>query len=171
MLHKSLKNIYRMWYHTVYKENICPVIFSWMMEWCFYPQFCAGDNLGEWDEFWYETCPRCRIVRSTCSPAVQCASTVKLLPPPHTLLFWVNYIYTKLTILLASLDLGLSVGSLDAESLFRLIILVINKHEDLNMARRHTGRKPQTDHRSLPCSNIQPRLLELHQVRAVCLYL
>ena len=46
-------------------------------EWCFRLQYCtvrlywAGDNLGYWDEFWYESCPRCRIDHLTCWPAVQ----------------------------------------------------------------------------------------------------
>ena len=41
-------------------------------------------NLGStWDRrwIWYEWCYRCRINRSTCWPAVQCASTVPCLPP------------------------------------------------------------------------------------------
>ena len=50
------------------------------------PHFCmvrvywAGDNLGKWDEFWYETCPRCMINHSTCWSAVQWTTTVPRLP-------------------------------------------------------------------------------------------
>ena len=31
----------------------------------------AGDNIGWWDEFRYESCPWCRMDRSTCWPAVR----------------------------------------------------------------------------------------------------
>ena len=56
-------------------------------EWCFKPRFCtvnlhcAGDNLGEWDEFCYESCSWGRIDRSTCWPVVQRATTVPRMPP------------------------------------------------------------------------------------------
>ena len=43
--------------------------------------YWAGDNLGEWDEFCYESWPWCRIDRSTFWPAVQRATTVKRIPP------------------------------------------------------------------------------------------
>ena len=42
-----------LWLHQRRRQN----------EWCFRPQFCsvklywAGNNLGEWDEFCYESCP------------------------------------------------------------------------------------------------------------------
>ena len=55
--------------------------------WRFRPRFCtvrlncAGDNLGEWDEFCCESWPRRRIDRSTCWPAVQRATTVPQMPP------------------------------------------------------------------------------------------
>ena len=57
-------------------------------EWCFRPRFCtvrfykAGDNLGYWDEFWCESCPRCRIDYSTFWSAVQHATIVLRLPLP-----------------------------------------------------------------------------------------
>ena len=61
---------------------------SWMNkkwnEWCFRPWFCTvrlRDNLGEWDEFCYESCLWCRIDRSTCWPVVQCATIVPWMPP------------------------------------------------------------------------------------------
>ena len=47
-------------------------------DWCFKPRFCtvrqywAGDNLGKWDEFCFESCPWRRINRSTWWPVVQC---------------------------------------------------------------------------------------------------
>ena len=56
-------------------------------DWCFRPRFCivrlysAWENLGVWVEFCYESCPWCRIDRSTCWPAVRCTSTV---PRTHT---------------------------------------------------------------------------------------
>ena len=56
-------------------------------EWCFRPQSCpirlnwAGDNLGKWDEFWYESCPWYRIDRLTSWPALQRTTTVLRLPP------------------------------------------------------------------------------------------
>ena len=40
-------------------------------EWCFRPWYCSvrlcwtRDNLGKWDESWYETCHRFRVHRST----------------------------------------------------------------------------------------------------------
>ena len=37
--------------------------------------YWARDNLGEWDEFCYESCPWPRINRSTCWPAVQHCTT------------------------------------------------------------------------------------------------
>ena len=46
------------------------------MKWnerCFSPQFCTvmphwvRDNLGRWDEFWNESCPRCRIDPNMCT--------------------------------------------------------------------------------------------------------
>ena len=53
-----------------------------MNEWCLRPRLCtvrlnwAGDKLG--DELCYKSCPWRRIDLSTCWPAVQCATTVKL---------------------------------------------------------------------------------------------
>ena len=44
--------------------------------------YWAGDNLGKWDEFWYESCPWCRIGSSSCCPAFQCAIIV--LRTPHS---------------------------------------------------------------------------------------
>ena len=41
----------------------------------------AGDNLGEWDEVWCESCPLRRIDRSTCRQAVQGATIVPRMPP------------------------------------------------------------------------------------------
>ena len=41
----------------------------------------TGDNMGYWDEFCYESCSWCRIDRLTCSPVVQCATTVPRVPP------------------------------------------------------------------------------------------
>ena len=43
----------------------------------------ARDNLGR-DQFWSESCPRCRVNPSTCWPAVQCITTVLRLPPTNT---------------------------------------------------------------------------------------
>ena len=43
--------------------------------------YWAGDNLGKWDEFCHESCPWHRIDRSTCWPAVLCATTVPQMPP------------------------------------------------------------------------------------------
>ena len=43
--------------------------------------YWAEDNLGEWDEFYYESCPRRRIDSSTCWPAVHRATTVPWMPP------------------------------------------------------------------------------------------
>ena len=47
---------------------ICVVIRTMITNgWCFRPQSCtvrlywADDNLGYWDEFYYESCPWCRI--------------------------------------------------------------------------------------------------------------
>ena len=61
---------------------------EWMNEWMIgvlghdsAPLYCAGDNLGEYDEFCYESCPWCRIDRSTFWPAVQRATTVPRTPP------------------------------------------------------------------------------------------
>ena len=36
-----------------------------------------------WDEFWHESCPWCRIDRSTCWPAVQRATTVPRMPQTY----------------------------------------------------------------------------------------
>ena len=53
---------------------------------CLRPRFSTvkrnqdGYNLGLWDEFGYQTLPKCRIDISTCWPAVQHASTVLRLP-------------------------------------------------------------------------------------------
>ena len=43
--------------------------------------YWAEDNLGEWDEFCYESCPWRRIDHSTCWPVVQRATTVPEMPP------------------------------------------------------------------------------------------
>ena len=43
--------------------------------------YWAGENLDEWDEFCYESCPWRRIDHSTCWPAVQRATTVPWMPP------------------------------------------------------------------------------------------
>ena len=67
-------------------------------DWCFRPQLCTvrlnctGDNLGEWDEFCYKTCPRCRINRSTCWPAVR-HITIELQIPPQCTLFCFWYLF------------------------------------------------------------------------------
>ena len=42
--------------------------------------YCAGDNLGSWDEFCYASCPSCRIDLSTCWPVAQRATTVPRMP-------------------------------------------------------------------------------------------
>ena len=53
----------------------------------FRPRFCtvrlywAGNNLGESDEFCYDSCPWRRIDRSHCWPVVQHATTVPRMPP------------------------------------------------------------------------------------------
>ena len=75
-------------------------------DWCFRPRFYtvrlywAGDNLGEWDESCYESCPWCRIDHSTCWPVVQRATNVPQMPP-HTCMYYIYvcvyiniYIYT-----------------------------------------------------------------------------
>ena len=46
--------------------------------------YLTGDNLGECDEFCNESCPWCRIDRSTCWPAVQRA-TMPRIPPADIL--------------------------------------------------------------------------------------
>ena len=43
--------------------------------------YWARDNLGEWDEFCYISCPWCRINCSTCWPTFQHATTVPRMPP------------------------------------------------------------------------------------------
>ena len=56
-------------------------------QWCFRPWLCtvrlswARDYLGKWDEFCYESCPWCRIDRSTCWFAVQSTTTVPWMLP------------------------------------------------------------------------------------------
>ena len=60
-------------------------------EWCFSPQICtvslywAGDSLGQWDGFCYESCPKCRIDRSTYWSAAQCITIVLWTPAMTTL--------------------------------------------------------------------------------------
>ena len=85
------------WWRSVHRQTHhlgdCPLALShssgiheWTNEWCSRPQFCtirlhqARNNLGWWDEFWYEWCPRCSINHSTRWAAVQHASTVLQLP-------------------------------------------------------------------------------------------
>ena len=59
---------------------------EWMNEWCFRSRLYtvriiwAVDHLGKWDEFWYESCPRCRRYCLACWSAVQFATTVPRLP-------------------------------------------------------------------------------------------
>ena len=66
-------------------------------DWCFRPWFCtvrlywARDNLGEWDEFCYESCPCYRIHCSTCWPAVQCATTLPQTPLNTRNCFFIKY--------------------------------------------------------------------------------
>ena len=61
------------------------------MKLSFRPWFCTvrlywtWDNLGLWDEFLYESCPKCRFNHSTCWPAVQC-TTIMLRLPLYTLI-------------------------------------------------------------------------------------
>ena len=43
--------------------------------------YWAGDNLGAWNEFCYESCPWCRFDHSTCWLVVQRATTVPWMPP------------------------------------------------------------------------------------------
>ena len=47
----------------LYLKFLMSFTMEWMNEWCFKPWLCtvrlnwARDNLGEWDEFCYESCP------------------------------------------------------------------------------------------------------------------
>ena len=68
-------------------------------EWCCRTLFCtvtpnwARDNQSWWDKFWYESYLRCRIDRSTCWSAVQCAAAAPLpTPTPQitTLILWTH---------------------------------------------------------------------------------
>ena len=76
------------------KYSIIPAV-----KWCFRPRFCtvrlywAWDNLGYWNLICYESCPWCRIDRSTCWSAVQHATNV-----PCTLVPAVNLQITGCTI-------------------------------------------------------------------------
>ena len=45
----------------------------------FRPQCCTVWLYRAWDEFWYESCPLCRIDHSTCWPAVQQAASATML--------------------------------------------------------------------------------------------
>ena len=70
-------------------RTICLLGNEWMNEWYFRVLFCilrlykAVNNLGQWDEFYYESCNWCRINCSTCWPAVQQATTVPRMPPEN----------------------------------------------------------------------------------------
>ena len=96
-----------------------------MIDWCFRPRFCtvslysAGDNLGEWDVFCYESCPWRRIDHLTCWPVVQHAttSTVPRMPPTsntnnHYLQCCYQYIILRynLGIMVQPTDLSLTVS-------------------------------------------------------------
>ena len=67
--------------------------------------------------------------------------------------------------------LALSISSLDAESLLCFIVFIVDKHEDLYVSGRHAGCKPQPHYSRLPSTDVQPRFLELNQVRTVGLNL
>ena len=61
---------------------------KWMNEWCFRPRFCTCKTILGWGQpglmgwisLWIM--PWCSINRSTCWPAVQCATTVPWMPSP-----------------------------------------------------------------------------------------
>ena len=50
--------------------------------------FWAGDNLDEWDEFCYESCPWRGIDHSTCWQAVQRATTAQWMPQRFDYKHW-----------------------------------------------------------------------------------
>ena len=59
----------------------------------------------------------------------------------------------------------------NTEGLLRLVVFVVDKHENLDVAWTHTRRKPQAQVSCLTSSKIQARLLELKQVWTVCTHL
>ena len=65
---------YGKWNHWCYRPRFCTVMLYW-----------AGDNLGERDEFCYESCPWCRLDRMTWWSAVQHATTLLRMPTQQIL--------------------------------------------------------------------------------------
>ena len=60
--------------------------------------YWAEENLGEWDECCYETCPWCRIDHSTCWPAVHHATTELRMP------LYEEYIHVHLLLFIMPLN-------------------------------------------------------------------